>query len=287
MKTINQKLCTVWTENPTKEYVELLLSTNELSKEEETTGEKTRENRKIKDGGWKEYADTMKNNKWKFNAASIVIDNQGILRDGRHRLKAYLESGCPKYIEFLFVKLSEFIDARQSQKTMDCGIVRSYKDQLYLDGVQNASNVGAVRSAILKMKTFNSRKNSGWKLDEVAEKFTTIDEYVKLLQYSSNTLRFNACETAVCVVFGKAYKCDEELKQMLTSVVMSSNLNVGSAPHTLNRYLSSVKGRGNHDFEIIKKTWSCLVAWKEGKSMSKVYGVDPKEIKETTEKCFL
>jgi hypothetical protein len=89
-------------------------------------------NRPIKQSHVEHLVDEMLSGRWKFNGESIVFDNQGVLRNGQHRLTAILKARWRE--AFLVVR---GIDP-SAFSTMDCGRARSGQDALSLLGHQNA-----------------------------------------------------------------------------------------------------------------------------------------------------
>lgn len=88
------------------------------------------------------------NGEWILNGATIVFDTNGNLIDGQNRLIACVKSGRP--IETIVVRGIE----RAAQITMDSGVKRKLDDYLTLDGYKNASAVGAIGSALLRVDTY-------------------------------------------------------------------------------------------------------------------------------------
>lgn len=94
-------------------------------------------NRPVKDTVVKKYAKDMREGRWLQNSAEpIIIDWDGILVDGQHRLFAVWESGCT--ISFLIV---EGCDPQQRQVT-DIGVSRNARDILSFEGV--SAPIGAL-----------------------------------------------------------------------------------------------------------------------------------------------
>lgn len=92
------------------------------------------------------YASDMKAGRWYDNCVPITLDSEGNLIDGQHRCAAVIKSGCmiPCVLHYI---------SDNSAKGFDLNRVRSTKDTLRLEGIENKSFrvhgiIGAVTLAL-------------------------------------------------------------------------------------------------------------------------------------------
>lgn len=101
------------------------------------------ENRKINPTTLSFYKNQMLNNKWKENGEPIIIDSNGVIKDGQHRLMAVLETGYEFVLPVISGVNPEVMD------TIDTGRNRTASDVLYLEGFKYSSLVASLVKAIL------------------------------------------------------------------------------------------------------------------------------------------
>ncbi|MBQ9005561.1 MAG: hypothetical protein IJ092_04210, partial [Atopobiaceae bacterium] len=80
----------------------------------------------------------IKNNEWMLNGATIVFDENGILRDGQHRLSSCISVGMP--IDTIVVRGLK----GGSQETMDVNSRRVLRDYIKMRGYPNYSYVSTI-----------------------------------------------------------------------------------------------------------------------------------------------
>lgn len=94
----------------------------------------------------------MNDRKWMFNGDSIVIDRDGTLKSGQHRLKAFLMSNVVKIV-FLIVRLIRDEDVIC---TLNTGKPLSNAQYLALRGVKNASFVSSAAKQMMLLDRYVS-----------------------------------------------------------------------------------------------------------------------------------
>lgn len=96
------------------------------------------------------YVRQMKNGEWKENGEPIIVDKNGIIKDGQHRLMAVVESGhtysCP---------IIEDVEP-DVMDTIDTGVNRSLSDVLKFNGFNYQNLMAGVVKAILSFERGNS-----------------------------------------------------------------------------------------------------------------------------------
>lgn len=99
-------------------------------------------NRKIKKStGF--YAAQMLNGEWKENGEPIIIDRNGLLKDGQHRLHAVIDASYTYKAPVISGVDPDVMD------TIDTGINRSLSDVLEFNGFKNASATASVVKGIM------------------------------------------------------------------------------------------------------------------------------------------
>ena len=91
------------------------------------------DNRTLRDKRVKMYADDMINGDWKLNGESIVIGNDGVVKNAQHRLEAIVKSG---------VTLEHQIVVRVPKEEANCydtGLQRTTKDIVHYTGIDGAA----------------------------------------------------------------------------------------------------------------------------------------------------
>jgi hypothetical protein len=108
-------------------------------------------NRSIKSAKVKAYARDMAEGRWMVNGESIIIDANGALIDGHHRMQACILSGVS--FEALIVWGAP-VDA---QKTIDMGASRSTADALSFYGHKNSTQANAIVRALMSLQAGRAR----------------------------------------------------------------------------------------------------------------------------------
>jgi hypothetical protein len=116
-------------------------------------------NRNVSDGHVKWLAEQMKTGKWVLNGEAIILDDEGQIVDGQHRLWAVIESGTT--IESL---VTRGVD-RKGFATIDTGNARTAANVLNIVGKKDANALGAALSLIHRHEVgrmFMHGKGSGF-----------------------------------------------------------------------------------------------------------------------------
>lgn len=97
--------------------------------------------RKLSKDAVDKYASDMAVDAWVFNGAAILINENGELIDGQHRLNAIMESEEPQVLLIVWGVSTDAIE------TVDANRRRSYADMLAMKKIKNHTVVAAVASA--------------------------------------------------------------------------------------------------------------------------------------------
>ena len=132
------------------------------------------------------YAKDMKEGKWIKNGDCIRFDQNGVLLDGQHRLRAIVESGIPQ--DFVIV---EDVPS-EGVKTIDIGHKRSIEDYLKrAESAYTANATSVVRQAIQFTRRMRcqgqSNANVGISNMEVVDEFSKHkEEYIDATKFGKD-----------------------------------------------------------------------------------------------------
>lgn len=115
-------------------------------------------NRNIRENRVIQYQRDMENGRWTFCPQPIVINKDGELIDGQHRLTAQI--GANKTISWVVIRKVD----NEVQKTIDTNAPRSLADMLHMEGHTYSHTTGAVARLALQLQTgriSGSNKNAG------------------------------------------------------------------------------------------------------------------------------
>lgn len=99
------------------------------------------------------YCKDMMEGKWELNGVAIILNKDGVVIDGQHRLHAIVRVGIPQY---MFVV--EGVDER-CVHTIDCGMKRSLKQALAMNGVDD--ELSAVIQALARLRNKDRNDKNG------------------------------------------------------------------------------------------------------------------------------
>lgn len=112
-------------------------------------------NRKLKNAK-DHYANQMKNGQWKENGEPIIVDVNGFVKDGQHRLHACIQANHSFYVPLISGVDSNVMD------TIDTGTNRCLPDVLELNGFKYTNDMSAIIKTIIKHeKGLNGAHNGG------------------------------------------------------------------------------------------------------------------------------
>jgi hypothetical protein len=107
---------------------------------------KNNRNRKVKENTLNSYISQMLNGLWKENGEPIIIDSNGVVKDGQHRLLAVVKTDYSYNVPLITNVSPDVMD------TIDTGTNRSAGDVLHLNGFKYSSLLSA---AIKKILAYN------------------------------------------------------------------------------------------------------------------------------------
>lgn len=106
----------------------------------------TSKNRSLSKGIVSAYADDMSNGRWQENGESIILDDNGNVLDGQHRLSAIVISGVSQTMTVVSGV------SPQCFKTIDTGRKRTNSDLLTIVGMKDARLLAAILAAVHTFK---------------------------------------------------------------------------------------------------------------------------------------
>lgn len=101
------------------------------------------ENRKLR-SGINFFTNQMRNGEWKENGEPIIVDVNGIIKDGQHRLYSVIASGHSYNVPLITDVESDVMD------TIDTGFNRSLGDILELNGFNYTSILASIIKSIMR-----------------------------------------------------------------------------------------------------------------------------------------
>lgn len=165
-------------------------------------------NRKIKKStGF--YASQMLNGEWKENGEPIIIDRNGLLKDGQHRLHAVIEANYSYRAPVISNVDPDVMD------TIDTGINRSLTDVLEFNGFKNASATASIIKGIMGYengtKSYLSDDLNSVSRKDVRTNYVSNKKGLDFAKRNQNNLEklFAVCNTLYCSQSMKVYKQKE------------------------------------------------------------------------------
>jgi len=135
-------------------------------------------NRSLSKATVQAYAEAMRRGEWQVTHQGIAFDNEGVLRDGQHRLAAIVEADQS-------IELMVFTEVEpETFDVLDTGKRRNAADVLAIEGEKSATLLAAVvRSVFL----YYNRPDTSWTGGSAAvtnhQIVQTLDEHPKLREF--------------------------------------------------------------------------------------------------------
>lgn len=114
-------------------------------------------NRRIKESSKSGYSFQMSNGLWKENGEPIIIDKNGVVKDGQHRLLAVINSDYEYKVPLIYDVEPDVMD------TIDTGVNRTAGDVLHLNGFKCSNQIAAISKSIILYKNQHSQDKGGWR----------------------------------------------------------------------------------------------------------------------------
>ena len=157
------------------------------------------QNRKVNKRTLSFYKEQMTNNKWKENGEPIIIDVNGVIKDGQHRLMAVIETGFSYRVPVISNINPDTMD------TIDTGKNRTASDVLFLEGFKYSNLIASSVKSILSDKLLaNSNHHSKISNSDILDYATKNKSYIyELIQEAQDisSLQVARIMTDTMIVF--------------------------------------------------------------------------------------
>lgn len=111
-------------------------------------------NRRLKKNTLASYVEQMKSGNWKENGEPIIIDKNGVIKDGQHRLHAIVKTDFSYIVPIIYDIEPDVMD------TIDTGSNRTASDVLFLNGFKYNAHISKIAKHIIKYKSGISMGNN-------------------------------------------------------------------------------------------------------------------------------
>lgn len=240
-------------------------------------GHNTNNYRRMKKQLVEKYARAMLLGEWKENGEPIVFDEDGVLKDGQHRLMAILESGVA-------VKMLVVRGVSRDIYTFDEGGIRTMGDRARAEGMDlHTSTLGAVTLILNEFKDDKYIPND----EKMQYAWDHLHDLKKVQLFSrrgssNQILRRSACIAALYCAHEMSILSDEKLEAFCQIVNngMPDGCNVPDGALALRNTL--IEGIRNPETgkiytgsgmskSIFEVTWQAVLAFRDGKKPRRRY----------------
>ena len=152
-------------------------------------------NRNVKRERVNLYASDMEKGRWQLNGESIVIDADGNLKDGQHRLMAVVKSQCT-------VPMVVVTGVDTDCNIYDRGSGRSVKDIMTItmeDKWKQSNHIIAICNRFLYMKNTAKKYNSDFDVIKFIDTYES--ELEQIYHIAVNKKRYSRSSTVTCAIF--------------------------------------------------------------------------------------
>lgn len=251
MKTESDKY-TVRQVNADQQMVDTLLANN-------------KGNRKVSPARVAQLVRDIRNGDWRPNGSTIVIDADGNLLDGQHRLLAIKEAGYPRYITLILVQLKERgEEAQTTYITMNSGRTGSAAQIFAHNGVKN----GCLKTAICQQLCRIHRNMGASYIPTRAELVRMYNAMPELVNKAATmrdgpAIHFQAPAVAAfaAVAAGQTESDAQKVWDFARDVGLGANLAPGTAGHRLFVYCNAAGGKHVstlHQTELFLRTLNAV-----------------------------
>ena len=222
-------------------------------------------NRKINMNKVDRYVQAMKNGEWKQNGQPITFDENGILMDGQHRLKACVLANIP-----MTVMVHENVE-RSTFDTFDCGVPRTARQVVEMAGGKKyATQVASIIHGVHDLRSIGhtAMNSSNMTNTQVNDEYVANAElYDNVAQYASKCVVESKC-AAPKLIGTVAYYLIKDRKQPIeevetfitgiTSIESSDNAYINKLRRWLMQHrMERISDRTKLGYIIL--TWNAMV----------------------------
>ena len=126
------------------------------------------------------YSEEMKAGKWQLNGEPIVFGENGVLKDGQHRLAAVMLAQRP-------VEMTIITGVKDDVNIFNNGMNRSTKQMAAASGMQDITNTEAATATVI-VGNFDSKVPKGQVLDYIQSHYAEINRAYRVCQGQSKKL---------------------------------------------------------------------------------------------------
>jgi len=223
-------------------------------------------NRKLKTNYKNGYVKQMKEGNWKENGEPIILDTNGIVKDGQHRLYAVIESGVSYKVPLISNVSPDVMD------TIDTGTNRSISDVLELNGfkyvclmattvktiIKHNQGLTASSNGSAKIKVSNSSALEYAKTNK--EKLYNICRHINTIKDKSHNKLLTTHQIVWCLYVIAGLDWQEYHIKFINGII-SGCLGENSSTYYAYKKLLSAKTNkiglsGSYVFNLIIRTWN-------------------------------
>lgn len=221
-------------------------------------------NRQLKTLKIEAFSRDMLAGRWTLNGATLVLDEDGLLMDGHHRLQAVVRSGVP--VSFLVVSGV----SRQVMSTVDNGTARTSADVLKLKNAINCVGLAATLRLLnwydTTDRTYTTllRVVSNAEMSELHARYDNAPSVVARVYHDTGLKAIRAINAGFCAPMCKAYAAASETAEHFVSTIASgAGLELGDPRLTLRNWFAARPTRRRterHDIMgVTIKAWNAFL----------------------------
>jgi hypothetical protein len=232
-------------------------------------------NRRLRQHRVDAYAADMASGQWLVTGAPVVIDRNGNLIDGQHRLAACVQAGVPfKTLVFNSPDEGAFV-------VIDSGLARTAGDALGIDGIGQGNDIAAAARLVLSYENgsialgTNKRALTAGRQDIRAEAHTALTEYQSALAFAHRAVKAlggpKSAATAFDVLVRRAHSQSDAIDAFEDGLTTGIGLEAGDARLALRTWLmkgqTKASRRNAVHLSVYIRAWN---AYANGRSMRNV-----------------
>lgn len=215
-------------------------------------------NRKLRPSVVDAYANDMKSGRWRFSGQGIIINADGGLDDGQHRLNAIISADTP-------VNMTVTVGTDPAAfHVMDTGRKRSPADALMIDGVKNSQSIASTVTMIIMINrgTPKPAPSSGEIMDELSRNEKTYQQAVALSQKIYAELKGSTTAyAAFCFLVLSRSKNRHKLADFISQIAHGENIRRGDPAFAIRHLIINRKIGGGNRYDRSSTINHLLKAW--------------------------
>lgn len=223
-------------------------------------------NRSLRTGTVKMYAEDIKSGKWMLTNQGIGITKSGVLADGQHRLEAIKSCGYPPVQLLIVHGLEESV-----QIAVDAHAKRSARDMLHFAfGYRVSRSAPAIGNIILKYK--QNKWFGGFTNSQLMESIRDYADEIEIITNAPKNASFFAAPFLASFVMQLQIRPDlrNEILAFMAKVETGEMLDKTMPEYHLRNYIATstkMKGGGEMQKERLVKCTKALTASLKGEKM--------------------